>query len=100
MDDECAPVPSSPRSIPVRREEIRYAKDNDEWKKDEKDEGEEKSPMMALQEERRRPGKQRKKPRKRRATADSKVNRSAEADRQRRNRPRTLRLKAESLSIY
>lgn len=82
---------SAPRSIPVRREEIRFAKDNDEWTKDEKertkrgkkpDEGSGEGKVDDQAEE------SKGKPRKGRETADSKVNRSAEADRQRRNRPR------------
>jgi len=68
---------------PVRREEIRFAKDNDEWTKDEKDEGGE--------------GRRRKaKTKLRKATDEAEErkgnrrfqgHRSAEADRQRRNRP-------------
>jgi len=101
MDDECALRP--PRSIPVRREEIRFAKDNDEWTKDEKErtKREERSPMKALEQEKTTKAEESKgKPRKGRETADSKVNQSAEADSQRRNRPRHLRTKALSLSNF
>jgi len=74
MDDECALRP--PRSIPVRREEIRFAKDNDEWTKDEKErtKREERSPMKALEQEKTTKAEESKgKPRKGRETADSKV---------------------------